>query len=555
MAARSVPVQPSFVTASEQQVWQKVTRSLEPGCVVLANLRVSDQHKDHEADLVCLMPGSGIVVVEVKGGHVWTGPDGKWLIERYGQPQQIRPVDQARDAMYALRHYVERDARWQSSRTRVRWSHHVVLAGTRLDPDFATPDLPRWQVTGSDELGEVGVRIWDTTSLHKTGARPPDAEDVALIEEILTGRYLPARDVVALARDRQEWADRLTREQSDLLGVTRLLNRVEIRGGAGSGKTVLAIRQAAELARGKLTGVPQRVAVVCYSNGLALHLQRELLQGPRGRRPAFVGTFEQLGSLWGAPSGSRDDPDFWEQRLPALMADLALALTDGRRFDAIIVDEAQDFADGWWTCLLRALRDEETGGLFAYSDERQRVFPRFGRPPIALVPLVLDHNLRNTRQIAESFLPLAPTGMDLRGGEGPEVTFVVCATQDALQVADDQVEALFDEGWRTQDIALLTLGKRHPVQAERQEALGQQGYWEQYWESDDIFYGHVLGFKGLERPAIVLCVNEDGTRDRSAERLYVGMSRATDRLIVVGDPQVVRRIGGPDVAARLGMPG
>jgi len=37
------------------------------------------------------------------------------------------------------------------------------------------------------------------------------------------------------------------------------------------------------------------------------------------------------------------------------------------------------------------------------------------------------------------------------------------------------------------------------------------------------------------------------------EKLYVGMSRATDQLIVVGDPAVVREMGGPGVANRLGL--
>ena len=46
-------------------------------------------------------------------------------------------------------------------------------------------------------------------------------------------------------------------------------------------------------------------------------------------------------------------------------------------------------ADDWWTPLVRALRDETTGGLYAYSDERQRVFARFGRPPLALIPLTV----------------------------------------------------------------------------------------------------------------------------------------------------------------------
>ena len=342
-------------------------------------------------------------------------------------------------------------------------------------------------------------------------------------------------------------------EQSNLLNVTRLLNRVEIRGGAGSGKTVLAMRQAKDLASGRGGGARQRVGVVCYSYGLAEYLRRELLVGSRGKRPAFVGTFEDLGRSWGVPiTGDRQDSRFWEMELPARMAEAALSLDDGARFDAIIIDEAQDFADDWWTPLLNSLRDEQVGGLYAYSDENQRVFARFGRPPVAMVPLLLDHNLRNTRQIGESFVPLAPTSMELRGGDGPEVSFVPARVSEALEVADEQVEALLEEGWRPKDIALITMGARHPVQAERQQTMGFAGYWDDFWSNDDIFYGHVLGFKGMERRAVVLCVNEDGTRDRGRERLYVGLSRATDRLVVVGDLAAIERMGGGAVAQHLG---
>ena len=297
----------------------------------------------------------------------------------------------------------------------------------------------------------------------------------------------------------------------------------------------------------------QRVGVVCYSYGLAEYLRRELLVGSRGKRPAFVGTFEDLGRSWGVPiTGDRQDSRFWEMELPARMAEAALSLDDGARFDAIIIDEAQDFADDWWTPLLNSLRDEQVGGLYAYSDENQRVFARFGRPPVAMVPLLLDHNLRNTRQIGESFVPLAPTSMELRGGDGPEVSFVPARVSEALEVADEQVEALLEEGWRPKDIALITMGARHPVQAERQQTMGFAGYWDDFWSNDDIFYGHVLGFKGMERRAVVLCVNEDGTRDRGRERLYVGLSRATDRLVVVGDLAAIERMGGGAVAQHLG---
>ena len=551
MPARSVPVSPTFVTVSEHEVWLRAVRQLD-GCTLLANFRLSDRHKDHEVDLVALMPDSGIVTVEVKGSHVWYDAHQGWLIQRDGKPQRIDPVGQARDACYALRNYVEADPRW-GSRGRLRWGHHIVLPRTQLHDGFATPDCPRWQVSGANDLEALGQRLWDTTSLYRRDARLPTSDDINLVCEILSGRNQPVRDLVAIADDRQALADRLTMEQANLLNVTRLLNRVEIRGGAGSGKTVLAMRQAKDLASGRGGGARQRVGVVCYSYGLAEYLRRELLVGSRGKRPAFVGTFEDLGRSWGVPiTGDRQDSRFWEMELPARMAEAALSLDDGARFDAIIIDEAQDFADDWWTPLLNSLRDERAGGLYAYSDENQRVFARFGRPPVAMVPLLLDHNLRNTRQIGESFVPLAPTSMELRGGDGPEVSFVPARVSEALEVADEQVEALLEEGWRPKDIALITMGARHPVQAERQQTMGFAGYWDDFWSNDDIFYGHVLGFKGMERRAVVLCVNEDGTRDRGRERLYVGLSRATDRLVVVGDLAAIERMGGGAVAQHLG---
>src|SRR5690606_18475411 len=98
-------------------------------------------------------------------------------------------------------------------------------------------------------------------------------------------------------------------------------------------------------------------------------------------------------------------------------------------------------------------------------------------PPVTLVPLVLDHNLRNTRQIHDAFSPLAPSRMYARGGDGVDVRFVPCSVEDAIVTADDCVDALLDDGWRPQDVCLLTTGHRHPVQVERTEFHDQEGYW------------------------------------------------------------------------------
>jgi len=93
--------------------------------------------------------------------------------------------------------------------------------------------------------------------------------------------------------------------------------------------------------------------------------------------------------------------------------------------------------------------------------------------------------------------------MRFLGGEGPAVKFVACSREDAMVVGDDQIEALLEEAWRPEDLALLTTGSRHPEQAERQKD-GHKAYWDTFWDTDQVFYGHVLGFKGLERRAVVL---------------------------------------------------
>lgn len=538
-----VPPEPTFVNSSEQKVWEALRDQLAPGDALVTGLRISDRRKDHEIDLAVAFEGGGVVVVEVKGSKVWCDEDG-WWIERHGNARPIHPVTQAREGLYALREWVTGTPQW-GSRSPVRWGHAVVLPYTRVDDDFALVDARRWQVAGSHDLPRLAEFLRGVVTEQENTKRLLDSDDIAAMLASLDGRGLPQRDLIGQAEERGDEVERLSAEQAVILDAARMLRRVEVRGGAGSGKTWLAVEQARRLSR-----VGQRVALTCYSRGLAAWLQRRVASFPRKERPAYVGTFHNLGVEWGAPTGSDDDSDFWELELPRLMVDLGAAQPPGRLFDAVVIDEAQDFADLWWPAALAALRDEDAGGLYVFSDEGQRVFSRFGGPPAGLVPLVLDHNLRNTRQIATSFSTLTPIRMRVGEVDGPDVRLVECGPQDALGHADDAVDVLLEEGWRPQDVALLTTGSRHPEQVQRQ-AAGQDTYWASFWDTDQVFYGHVLGFKGLERSAVVLALNERAPAERSRERLYVGLSRPRDQLVVCGDPDFVARVGGDAVLRRL----
>jgi len=346
---RLIPESPVFVNDAERVVWQRLRDGLGPDDVVLANLRLTDETKDHEADLVVLMPGVGILVLEVKGGPVWVSTRSatglpEWWMKRKGADTRVDPVEQVRTTKYAVRDYVRQGPRW-GRRNFVAWGHGVVTPHADWDGNFSLPDFPRWALHGRGDQADLAERVRTNALRMQHGKLPPTHDEVDLIVEILAGRRATSYDVSAEAAEWEERADRLTQEQALILNVTRLLPRVEVRGGAGSGKTVLALTQAKQLSQGRSDRKAQRVALLCYSLGLAAYLKREVATWKRQHRPAFVGTFHEFGRQWGAPDGDRTDSEFWEVELPALMDTLAEGLPEGKKYDSIVVDEAQDFAD------------------------------------------------------------------------------------------------------------------------------------------------------------------------------------------------------------------
>ncbi|MGY1709092.1 NERD domain-containing protein [Geodermatophilus sp. SYSU D00758] len=542
MTARLFPDEPAFGSAAEQLLVQILQEQLPDNAVIFCNLPFSDGGEDREADVVVAWPGVGLAVVEVKGGSV-SLQRGEWRQVGDGIDRVIRPVDQAVACKYLLCDYLADHPRWTAGRPRT--AHLVALPATTLPADFRAPGLARWMALDKTDVPHAAARI--RTALQQVRDEPeaPTDRDVEDLVDCLAGTAIPQQHLVAWLAEREAACDLLTRDQAKVLDLLAGRNRVEITGGAGSGKTWLAVEKARRLAADG-----QRVALMCYSRGLAEFLRRRVEKLPKRQRPDYVGTFHYLGIGWGVPEGSDDDSRYWEEFLPARMVSLAGALPEAERFDAIVVDEGQDFAASWWDAVLAALRDPATGALYVFSDEGQRIFARQGRPTVALESFPLTENLRNTKQIAGTFSSLAP-GMRVRGLSGVPVRFVPCTSEEAVDVADDVAAALLeDEDWPPESVALLTTHARHPVQKERQ-AEGQDAYWATFWDDEDLFYGHVLGFKGLERPAVVLAVNGFRDESRAREMLYVGLSRARDLLVVCGDLELIRRVGGEGVAQRL----
>ena len=544
-----IPEEPTFTTTSERVVWERLRDGLGPDDVLLANLRLTDEDKDHEADLVVLMPDDGILVLEVKGGSVWHDEQGWWIRRRRQGRATVDPVDQARDAKYALRAYVERDPRW-GSRRRVAWAHGVVTPHAEFADDFAVPELPRW-------------------ALHDSATRSTSPSGSAS-NALGTAAGQAAADVRRRRGDRRDprRAGCHTSYDVNAEAAERAADGGPAHPGAGDdpashpaaqpGRGARRSRQRQDRARAPAgQGADPRPRATARRSGSRCSATRSASPSTSSvrwrpgtrKRPAGVRRhLPRVRQAVGSPAtATATTASSGRIELPRRDGRPRRELPDAKKYDAVIVDEAQDFADIWWRPVLKALRDEEEGGLYVYSDENQRIFARFGRPPVQLVPLVLDHNLRNTKQIHESFGPLAPSRMYSRGGDGAARP-LRCRPPPRMRSAPPTTRSRRSStrAGSPSNICLLTTGHRHPDPARaRPSSTARTGYWRRFWDGDDVFYGHVLGCKGLERRAVVLCVNESKIRDRARERLYVGMSRATDVLVVVGDPGMIREVGGP----------
>lgn len=547
MARLVPPDPPERDRGAERAVWEALRDQLPDDAVLFVGLHLQHDDAALEIDLLVAWPGVGMAVIEVKGGHVSVDDDGVWTQSGASGQHVIEPVEQVRRARFAL---IDLLARRGLDARHARTAHMLALPHTPLPRTWDSAGLARTQVLDRDDLNSAAGLVKRAIDEHGSGHAFLPADDVPALTEYLSGAFPSQVEALAAVAAHEHHLDQLTADQAAVAEMLDSFTRLQVVGGAGTGKTWLALQVARRRAR-----EGQRVALLCYSRGLGRFLQRVTSAWPARDRPAYVGLFHDLALEWGAPPADDDAPaSYWETTLPQALGDLAASRAPEARFDAVVVDEAQDFGDAWWASTLACLRDPAAGGLFVFLDEEQKVFARDGVAPIDAPPLRLSKNVRSTKQIAQLSGALRADTVTPRGGVGPAVRLVPAGSDDAVEAADEALDALLDEGWDPGQVALLTTGSRHPMQREVVDHRGYAGYWDEFFAEADVFYGHVLGFKGLERTVVVLTVNgfrEDEDADYARRLLYTGTSRARVLLVVVGERDVIEEIGGEAVRRRL----
>ena len=213
--ATVLPEHPVYGHPSEEMIVEKLRDQLSEDSLIVVGQRVSTDEKEHEVDILVAMPGAGIVAMEIKAGQI-TVEDGQWIQGSGAKQYRIDPVAQCRDALYALRGFVSADPRWPQQYQ--RWTHMLVFPHASIPDDFALPDIRRNRIADRDQLDQLATIAYrlaqDSGSPDRPFLAPATVDRLA---EVLGGRGLPQRDVVARAAENADIADALTREQSVLL--------------------------------------------------------------------------------------------------------------------------------------------------------------------------------------------------------------------------------------------------------------------------------------------------------------------------------------------------
>ena len=498
-------------SAAERRVFGLLhSTTLRRGSCCLHSLELSQHDYKICGELDFVIVGDGyVLVLEVKGGGV-ANRDGVWLFtDRFGieHRKSEGPFHQARSGMFSLRGRLE-DHFGPEAIRRLTFGYGVVFPD--CDFDVSSVEWERPMVVDASALRETTdlssplddlLAYWESKQPSSTGM--PVGFTDRLIQFLRPSfERVPSLRIRADALDVSMEA--LTREQYDRLDIIHANARILCSGGAGTGKTFLALEVARRhAARG------ERVLLVCAGVALAAFLR------------------------------SRVKSD----RIVVQSVDAGLPVEG--RFNVLIVDEGQDVINlqtlDRLDRLLAGGLAQGTWRFFFDANSQAGLTGRFEPDALDLlrsweaVSANLAHNCRNTNEIV--IQTKLVTGSDIgtpSAGTGPPVKyeFYDSPARQAVMI-DDYLKELSSGQVPLGDITILSplpldqscvpltkafrKGQIRSLSAELTPQL----------PLTDLTFSSVVDFKGLEN-RFVLLVDLENTAEYDYLRrvLYVGMTRA-----------------------------
>jgi AAA domain len=525
--ARFYPnTQNAGVPSSERRVFESLKR-LGGDWVVVHGLRFITSARGRipprngEADFVLIHPRQGLIVLEAKGGR-YEVEHGSWYTFPGGErtPMERSPFAQARQNRYDLADHI-----FQQTGIRGLPFGHAVAFTDGAPHGELGPEAPRAIVVDGRELADLPAAVrricghWFTARTR--GILPGEFEQVLSVlapSASITADKRYSVDVTLV--DVQQLTEReiqFTAEQLEVIEATEPGAFVSVLGAAGTGKTIIAARRAAQLA-------DRGLRVVFIADQRYLH--GALLNQPSLRHPNIVlGTPAEVARELGQdlpPAGSQDP----------LWAVFLEAAENGAAVDAVIVDEAQSYDDD----LLDALFSLCPASCQMYADPYQRDSTGMWRPPGSPRTFWLTRNCRNSLPIARLVARLSGSLTPHEGAQGPPVRFVEADRE--REAFRKQFGAIVDDlagSLAPAEIAILTCAQDtselKKVLAGRRIRIARRP------GDEGVTLLPAREFRGCEAPAVLLLAGpgHDCAAAEAATNHYIAVSRAVADLTVIGN--------------------
>lgn len=531
----------------ERMVFQWLSDSHIPGTAYYSLLQKNHKHKlIGEVDFLYVCD-RGFLCIEVKGGQNIYRSGMEWYsVNKKGVHNSIHnPFVQAKDCQYALKNYfTDTYGKW-SEQSKYLIGYAVVFPEcifTGSGNDLVTEVMfdGRYDLNEFPNYLNKVFDYWDKLEIDRHGYTPKrlTAEQLRQANDLLRGDFqvVPSMHLELQHVDQQML--KLTEEQYDRLDDVEMNKRAIIQGGAGTGKTILAL----ELAR-KYAASNKCVLYLCYNSNMAEYAQASL----NGRPNITVSTFHGLiMHLLGDPSLYKNTPKELGRRF------LECTPLVTQRFDVVIIDEGQDlFCSEVFEAIDAFISDGLKNGNWAiFLDPNQNIFSPIEDFEFTLeyiqelyhpAILQLKTNCRNTQPIASrtAALTIIPPAKNLKLSGPKVVTKTYGNRSDFVSLFRKELQSLLSFGVSPEDVVVLSRRKKNNGLLEKIEDICNLKIVERTdirsFGSRCLNYYTVQSFKGLESK-IVFYVDVDGFSTPNDRMLnYVAMSRARLHLYLFYD--------------------
>ncbi len=535
MQARVIPnLDPVSIENNGERLFYQAAAELPADYTVFYSCKYvlpgDEEHPDliKEADFVIVHPALGYLVVEVKQGEIMY-QNGRWWEQRDRDyvPMRKDPLQQAQQAMFAILDAYKSRAGSNVFPLQIRYA--VAFPECSKLVGELPLDLHQDSIFLFGDLENLETRIKKIFTTGTDRANPEAAQ--FLIDKVLGPSFM----VFARLEERMdmfnERAQRvLTEEQDRILEETELDNRKIFFGAAGTGKTFIAMEKAR-----LLHNKGQKVFLTCFNRNLAHYCHSQLPHG------IDVQNFHDYLLDNVVTSDGKivvpDDPallsDFYNNELPALGFDYFSELPEAEKYDAIIVDEGQDFREDWFTCLETMLK--ENGCFYVFADPGQKLYQET-LDSLKHYPFSkhkLTRNLRNTEVINDWLVQVAggPETIAFLKGGMPVSVFTWTTMEEERKSIEKEIGRLVSQGVKLSRIVILS-----PNIKEKSCLAGMDHIKE--WplggveDRGVIRFSTIRSFKGLEADIVFLVDIREGTLACTGTDVYVGASRGRYLLYV-----------------------